>query len=185
MKRLLLAICLCLSSTAFAEEKKPDAAAGMPDMTKMGPGTRKVQHEAEDKKAIEAMLKASEAAMEKSDLEAAADLIDFPVVMTSDSPSTGEAASVEMTREQWIATMKPFAGPMPPGSKFSMKNDIAVLTDSLATVVSNCSMTMGKMTMKWKSSDLVVRKKGKWLVKAMTEGGWGDMPVPSAEQAKK
>jgi hypothetical protein len=58
-----------------------------------------------------------------------------------------------------------------------------VLTDSLAQVVSEYSMTMGGHKMSWKSSELLVRKNGKWLIKTMTEGGWGDMPVPS-QQAK-
>jgi hypothetical protein len=74
--------------------------------------------------------------------------------------------------------------PTPKGVKFSIKNNITMLTDSLGQVVSDCSMTMGKTKMKWKSAELVVHKNGKWLAKSMTEGGWGDMPVPSAQQAK-
>jgi hypothetical protein len=188
MKMLSSALCLCLAaSPAFAADNAAAAPAGanaMPDMTKMGPGTRKLQHEAEDKKAIAAMMDANMATMEKGDVEAAANLVDFPVLMTTDSPTTGEASSVALTRDQWVAMMKPFMQPTPKDMKFSVKNNITMLTDSLGQVVSDCSMTMGKMKMKWKSADLVVLKNGKWLVKSMTEGGWGDLPVPGAQQAK-
>src|SRR5437868_2512071 len=107
MRLLTSALCLCLASTTFADDAKPPAG-GMPDMTKIGPFTRKVQHEAEGKKAIDAAIKANMAAMEKGDVEAAADLVDFPVLMTSDSPTTGDAGSMELSREKWVALMKPF-----------------------------------------------------------------------------
>jgi hypothetical protein len=155
----------------------------MPDMSKVGPATRKPKNEAADKKAIQAAIKASMDAMEKGNAEAAADAVDFPVLMVTDSPTTGEASSMEMTRDQWVAMMKPFMQPMPKDVKFTSKDNITVLTDSLAQVVSEYSMTMGGHKMGWKSSELFVRKNGKWLIKTMTEGGWGDMPVPG-QQAK-
>jgi hypothetical protein len=176
------ALSLCLAAAAHAQSgNAANSTSGMPDMTKMGPGTRMVQHEAADKKAIAAMLKASMDAMDKGDLDASASTIDFPVLMTTDSPSTGEASAVEMSREQWIGVMKPFAGQTPKDVKFTSKHNISMLTDSLAQVVSDYTVTMGGHKMIWKSADLVVKKNGKWLVKAMTEGGWGDMPT--GEQA--
>jgi hypothetical protein len=181
------ALCLCLASTALAQTDttKPaaNAPSGMPDMTKMGPGTRKVKNEAASKKAIQAMIKDNMAAMEKGNVDAAADKVDFPVLMVTDSPTSGEASSIEMSRDQWVAMMKPFMQPMPKDVKFSSKDNITVLTDSLAQVVSEYSMTMGGHKMSWKSSELMVRKNGKWLIKSMTEGGWGDMPV-AGQQAK-
>jgi hypothetical protein len=155
----------------------------MPDMTKVGPATRKVKNEGADKKAIQAAIKASMTAMEKANVEAAADAVDFPVLMVTDSPTSGEASSMEMNRDQWVAMMKPFMQPMPKDVKFSSKDNITVLTDSLAQVVSEYSMTMGGHKTHWKASELYVKKNGKWLVKTMTEGGWGDMPVPG-QQAK-
>jgi ketosteroid isomerase-like protein len=194
------ALFLCLASTALlaqgtqgssgtsptppaAPASSATASGGMPDMTKMGPATRKLQHEADDKKAIQAMMKASMDAMEKGDVEASAAMIDFPVLMVTDSPTTSEASGRPMSREEWIAVMKPFAGPTPKDAKFSSKHTVAMLTDSLAQVISDYSVTMGGTKMQWKSADLVIRKNGKWLVKSMTEGGWGDMPV--GEQAAK
>ena len=44
-------------------------------------------------------------------------------------------------------------------------------------------MTMGKVKDKWTSASLVTLKDGKWMVKAMVEGGWGDA-MPAAKTAE-
>jgi hypothetical protein len=46
-------------------------------------------------------------------------------------------------------------------------------------------MTMGKKSVTSRNTSILVRKDGKWLVKAMMEGGWGDMMAapPPAEPA--
>src|SRR4051812_10170138 len=100
-KTICLMVALALGGPAFAADKAPAAAApgtapapgapaaapagapsGMPDMTKMGPMSRPVTKP--DKKGVDDTYKAFEEAMKKGDVNAAADLIDFPVIMMSD-----------------------------------------------------------------------------------------------------
>ena len=53
----------------------------------------------------------------------------------------------------------------------------------LASAGDEWSHTRGKNKMSGRSATLFVRKDGKWLVKAMVEGGWGDamkQPAPGA-----
>src|SRR2546421_8349289 len=90
MKRIIGICCLSLltlGANARAQEKAAPAAAppaGMPDMTKMGPMSKPVRKEAEDKKGVDELFKAVEAAWKKGDAEALAELVDFPVIMMSD-----------------------------------------------------------------------------------------------------
>jgi hypothetical protein len=80
-----------------------------------------------------------------------------------------------MTQEQWAATMKPYYDhPMPKELKMTMKPTITLLTDSLAQVTNDCTMTMGKVKKTFKTSTLVIKKGGRWLFKMGAEGGWGD-----------
>ena len=71
----------------------------------------------------------------------------------------------------------------PMGGTMRHKLTIFVLTDSLASVADEWSHTMGKKTRSGRASSLLVRKDGKWLVKAMMEGGWGDAMKEGAAQA--
>src|SRR4051794_38011637 len=180
MTKTALVCCLsllALGASARAQDPAANPAGGAPDMTKMGPMSRPVTKEKEDKKGIEDMLKANEAAWKSGDINALADLIDFPVIMLSDD-ATGAAAHMEVNREQWVAMMKPMAAGMPKDVKMSSKHNISLLSDTLGIVVSEESMS-GKMKGKWKSFSVVNYKDGKWKIKEMAQAGWGDMKPPS------
>jgi hypothetical protein len=185
MTRTAIVCCLSLltfGASANAQNKAAaPAAGGAPDMSKMGPMSRPVTKEKEDKKGIDELYKGMEAAWKSGDMNAAADLIDFPVIMLSDD-SSGAAAHMEVNREQWLAMMKPMAEGMPKDVKMSSKRTVTLLSDTLAVVVSEDSMS-GKMKGKWKSFGVVNFKDGKWKVKQMGEAGWGDMKPPSASAA--
>src|SRR4051812_27376481 len=116
MTRTAFVCCLSLLTLGAGAHAQDKAAApapgGAPDMSKMGPMSRPVTKEKEDKKGIEEMFKAMEAAWKSGDMNAAADLVDFPVIMLSDD-SSGAAAHMEVNREQWLAIMKPMAEGMP------------------------------------------------------------------------
>jgi hypothetical protein len=181
-------ICCCVVALAFAgpasAEDKPAApaaaapAAGAPDMSKMGPMSRPVKKE--DKKGVDELYKAMDEHMKKGDAEAAADLVDFPVIMLSDD-STGAAKYFSATRDQWVAMMKPFVTNMPKDLKMThFKHSATFLSDTLAVVVEENGMSMGKTKGKWKSASIVTLKDGKWKFKEMAEAGWGDMPPPPA-----
>ena len=165
---------LALSATALAEDK-PAGSAGMPDMTKIGPLSRPVTNP--DKKGIDALFKTMMEACKSGDVNAAADNLDFPVVMLSDD-STGAAKSFLATREQWVEIMRPFITNAPKDVKMTHKHDVHFLSDTLAVAVEDNGMTMGKTRGKWKSLSVLTLRDGKWKFKEMAEAGWGDMPVP-------
>src|SRR5258708_4836032 len=138
---------LALSVTAFAADKTPPAPAaaapaaapmGAPDMTKMGPMSRPVTKP--DKKGVDALYKASEEAWKKGDVNAAAELVDFPVIMLSDD-SKGVVKHFNATREQWIGFMGPAMSGMPKDMKMSTKHAATFLSDTLAVSIDDNSMS--------------------------------------------
>ena len=182
---------LAIAATAQAADKAPAAAApsapaeaapsGM-DMSKMGPMSRPVTKA--DKKGIDDAYKAFEAAMMKGDVNAAADLVDFPVIMLSDD-SKGVAKSFNASREQWVGIFTPFATNRPKDMKMSGKHTPTFLSDTLAVSIEQTSMTMGKVKGKWNGFAVLNLVDGKWKFKQMAEAGWGDMPAkPAAAEAK-
>jgi hypothetical protein len=187
---------LTLAATAHAADKAPAPAAapaggapaggapagGMPDMSKMGPMSRPVTKQ--DKKGIDDLYKAFEDAMKKGDVAAAADLVDFPVIMLSDD-SKGVEKHFNATREQWVKIFTPFAQNMPKDVKMTGKHAPTFLSDALAVSIEQNSMSGGKMKGKWNAMSVVVQIDGKWKFKEMAEAGWGDMPgVPATAMEK-
>src|SRR5512138_3462245 len=67
----------------------------------------KVKNEQADKKEIMALFKSMENAEKKGDLNAAAALVDFPVLMVTDD-SKGQAMSGAWDKEKWTQVMEPF-----------------------------------------------------------------------------
>jgi hypothetical protein len=170
---LALGLSAALVSPGLAADQ---AAAGADPMAGWTPPV--VKNEKKDRQEIEAFLKKMEAAGTKGDLDAAAALVDFPILMVSDN-SKGEGGGASWSREQWLQVMKPFyAKPMPSGSVTQGKRTIVLLTDSLALVGSGWTMNMGPKKVNGTSGLMLVRKGGEWRTKAMAEGGWGDMPMP-------
>jgi ketosteroid isomerase-like protein len=177
-----------LAATAQAADKAPAAAApsapapgaaqgNMPDMSKMGPMSRPVTKQ--DKKGIDDTYKAFEDAMMKGDVNAAADLVDFPVIMMSDD-SKGAVKSFNASREQWTAIFAPFATNRPKDMKMTNKHTPTFLSDTLAVSIEQTSMSAGKMKGKWNAMAVLAQVDGKWKFKQMAEAGWGDMPAPAA-----
>jgi uncharacterized protein (TIGR02246 family) len=181
MKNMLIgSLALALAVPAFAADAPAAPAAGAPDMTKMGPMTRKVTKE--DKKGVDAMYKAMEEAMKKGDVNAAADFNDFPVLMVTDD-SKGVESHSEVTRDNWVKMMEPFIKNMPKDMKTTHKRTVHFLSDDLAFVDVDENMTMGKVKGSWHAESMLVRKDGKWKVKLDAEAGWGDMKMPDAQAA--
>lgn len=185
MRKLLLATML-LPSLSLASHHEPGAKhqsmAGTDDpMAAWVPP--KVKNEAKDKKEIQAVLRAMDSAATTGDLEAAAALVDFPVTMITDD-SKGEAMGEAWNREQWTQVMKPFYDKPMKDMKVTHKPTIFLLSDSLASVDDVCTMTQGGKTVTSRNSAFLIRRDGKWRVKAMAEGGWGDVvAAPPRETA--
>jgi uncharacterized protein (TIGR02246 family) len=177
MKRLLLAALVVPVSLALAADEKAAAPSEDPMAGWVPP---KVKNEAKDKQEIQALFKAMDTAGKRGDLEAAAALVDFPVLMVTDD-SKGEAMGEPWDRERWTEVMKPFYEKPMKDMKVTHKPTIFLLSDSLASVDDVSTMSMGGKTVTSRNSMLVIRRDGKWLVKAMAEGGWGDMMAAGAQ----
>lgn len=178
MKRLLLAM-LLVPSLAFAAEEKTAAPSDDPMAQWVPP---KVTNAAKDKQEIQALLRSMEAAGRTGDLDAAAALVDFPVTMMTDD-SKGDAMGEAWSREQWTKVMKPFYDKPMKDVKVTHKPTIFLLSDSLASVDDVWTMTKGGKTVTSRNSIFAIRRDGQWRVKAMAEGGWGDMMAASPQGA--
>jgi uncharacterized protein (TIGR02246 family) len=186
MKKTICSLSLLILTVASGARAQDKAAAppGAPDMSKMGPWSKPVTKEKEDKKGVDELYKAMEAAWMKGDVDALVELVDFPVIMLSDD-SAGNVQHFPASREQWTNMMKGFATTMPKNIKMTHKHTAHFLSDDLAVVIEETSIASGPMKGKWKGFSVVTNKDGKWKVKEMAEAGWGDMKPPSAASAKK
>lgn len=188
MKQLLaVAIFALFGTQAFAENKpitpapatQPAVEPGTQTMQttepiQMVPASRPIKQEKLIRKEIADFLKAEEELMNKRDLQGSMAHIDFPVWMATDN-STGVGSGAPLSRDDYLATMKPFyEQPQPKGMKLTFKHNVTPLTDSLASVVTDVTMLHGKKKTEYKSNALLIKKEGKWLYKMMAEGGWGD-----------
>ena len=145
-----------LAGSALAAEPNPPAASSADPMAAWRPP--KVAHEAKDRQEILALFAKMEQAGRKADLDAAAALVDFPVLMVTDD-SRGEAYGEPWSREQWMEAMRPFYE-KPMDMRVQHRPTISVLTDSLATVVDHATFTLGGRTVTTRTSSLLVRKGG-------------------------
>jgi hypothetical protein len=190
MQKLMLAALFCVSTQAFGDEPKTPATtpaamqAATPaspfDLAKAGPWTRKPTDEKKLKKELEAFFKEEDALATRGDREAMLARIDFPVFMVTDDQK-GTAETRSYTREQYLATMKPFYDNMPKDVKYTHKPTFTVLSDSLADVTDEFTMTTGKQKLAGRNQSLVIKVDGQWKWKVMTEAGWGGV----GEQANR
>lgn len=174
-------VALALLSLSGAARAAEPAAGAQDPMAGWSPP--RVKAEAKDRKEIQALFARMEEAAKKGDLDAAAAIIDFPVLMVTDDKK-GEAAGDTWTREQWEKVMKPFySRPMEGAVKH--KPAVFLLSDSLATANVEWTMKGGGKTTSGRNALLLIRRAGEWKVKSFVEGGWGDMPMPVQESVAR
>lgn len=178
MTKLLMACVMCVATAAVAADTKPTTTPATTTTMNAPAGNmadwkaRKVTKE--DKKGIDALYTAWMTAEKASDMQAMANLVDFPMYMLTDSHS-GKIADTMVNREQWMAMMKPYFENAPKEMTTTRKMERAMfITDAMVVTTEHAKMTMGKMKQDWKSASLVVNKDGKWMFKGMIEGGWAD-----------
>ncbi|WP_375773237.1 hypothetical protein NR798_20950 [Archangium gephyra] len=176
----LCLVSLLLTTPVWAQDKQSPPTSGggsgmAMDMSKMGPWTRKPTNEAKTKKEIEAFFKEEEALMKKRDFEGGLARIDFPIFMATDD-SKGVPKTETYDRQQYTNMMKPMYEQSPADMKMNHKPTITVLSDSLATVTDDYTLTTGGKTYTGRNSGLLVKRDGQWKWKTMYEAGWGDMP---------
>jgi hypothetical protein len=180
MKKLALVGCL-VSAFAFAADKPaaPPADAKMGGMME-GWTPRKVTKE--DKKAVTDALEAMHTKMMSgASIDEMAAMNDFPIFMMTDDKD-GNVMATMMDQAAWKKMMEPG---MKSGSEKEMhdqmakmpkpKMDVSFLTDNMALVTAKMMMPMGKEKMEVRNAHIMILKDGKWMVKGMIEGGWGDM----------
>jgi hypothetical protein len=190
MKKLALALCI-VAAPAFAQgtaaqpakdakaagtEMKQDMKAAGGDMKAagadmMGWVPRKVTKE--DKKGLDAMFKEMEAAWKAGDVNAAAALTDFPVYMVTDD-SQGKVYTDMWDRAKYVQTMGDAMKNMPKDMMPKTTRKYTFLTDTMAMVTEDHTMTMGGKKMQTRTACLAINKDGKWMLKSSVEGGWGD-----------
>jgi hypothetical protein len=175
----LMTVCAVLVATSVLADTKESAASPIMDMTKWGPGARKVTDEKKTKKELEAFFKASEEADQKRDMAATLATIDFPVMMATDDLK-GVPESKSYSKEEYVAMMTPMMEMMPKDITTTHKRTMTVLSDSLANVVDAWTMTMGKTKVNGTSAMLVVKVGADWKLKSMIEAGWGGIAAPAA-----
>lgn len=183
MKRsmVLCAAAVVLAGSAWAQNRPqpqqptPPVQQGAPlDWTKVGPMARKPTQEKQTKKEIEELYKRMEEAMKRGDMEAMFATVDFPAYMLTDDLQ-GVPEAREYSREQYVAMMKPFYENMPKDVKASHKRTIHVLSDSLANVIDDYVVVMGKQRITGRNASMLVKRDGQWKWKVMSEAGWGGM----------
>ncbi len=172
MKHLMIAAAaLLLAAPSPAQDK-----SAAPDMSKMGPWAKPVTNEKQTQKDIDVWFKAWMAAEAKGDVDALAGMLDFPVLMMSDTIA-GEFRWTPIQKDAWTAMMKPFMDPaMQKDMKMTgHKKTCYVLSDDLASCESQVKLTMGKMKSTLKNHRIMARVGGQWKGKSMMEAGWGDI----------
>lgn len=169
MSRMLVALCLVPALALGAER-----SAGTPGEPMAGWVPPKVKAEAKDRQEIEGVIRAMDAAARTGDVDAAAALVDFPVTMMTDD-SKGQGMADSWDRERWVKEMQPIFGQPMKDVKVTHKPNVFLLSDSLASVDDVATMTQGGKKITSRNSMFLVRVDGKWRVKAMAEGGWGDI----------
>ncbi len=169
------------NATVARGEDAATAPAEAPiDMTKEGPLTRLPPKKA-DTKGVDALYKAWNEAHKAADVNAAAALVDFPLVWQTDD-ATG-AHKVEMLdKDAWVKEMTSWFTTLPKQTKLTMKRKIAWHSPDFASVTENNSIVMGKTKGKWTSAATVIKKDGKWMFKTMAEAGWAAPAAAPAAQ---
>ena len=141
---------------------------------------RKVTHE--DKKGLDAFFASMEAAEMKGDMATSMAMIDFPVTMLTDN-AKGDGMGGSWDKKQYSDEMTATMQAMPKDMKAKHSRKYIFLSDSLAMVSDTITATLDKKPTTWKSGALMIKKDGKWMMKAMVETGWGDIPMPGSSKS--
>lgn len=185
--RLAAVLCALAPAAALGQAASSAPPAGAPPADPMAAWAPRKLTPAQEKQAgkqLHQLFAKMEQAGQKADLDAAAALIDFPVLMLTDNKA-GDAVGEPWSEEQWRKVMAPmYASPPPKDMRMTNAPKIFFLSDTLASVDNVWTMAMGKKKTTGRSSMLVMRKGGEWKIKAMVESGWGDMPAPGAAEEK-
>jgi hypothetical protein len=162
----------------------PLAPAVAADAPARGPASRVPRDpkaEARDKKEIQELFLAFDDAGEKGDADAAASLVDFPLLVATDG-ARGEASGQLWTREKWLETLAPVYDVPLKNAKITHRAQVFLVSDALATVNLVTTVTKDGKAKVERSAAIVVRRDGEWRIKARVEAGWSDVAPPPPER---
>ncbi|HEY8210911.1 MAG TPA: hypothetical protein VIG99_25680 [Myxococcaceae bacterium] len=190
MKKLALVGCL-VSAIAFAADK-PAAPPMDKPMGGMMEGWTPRKVTKEDKKAITDSMDAMHKTMMGGNMEEVMANYDYPIFMMTDDKD-GNVMTNMADGASWKKMMEPMIKGMAENKDMAAqmakmpkpKTEIFYLTDSMVLVMNKMQMPMGKEKMEVRSSEILINKGGKWMVKGQMEGGWGDMAKKQMEEMKK
>ena len=168
---LLLAAVLLADAPAAPAQAAPSAPPPV-DLAALGPTTRKPQHEKQDRQGIDALFHALDASLEKGDLPGYVAAMDFPITLVTDG-ANGAPLVLPLEREAFEKAVGGQLKP-PPHLKVASKRTVVVLSDVLAQVVDETTLTLGKTKATSRSVALVVHREGGWRIKVLAEPGWDD-----------
>lgn len=173
MKKLALAVLVCFVAAPALAQGQGQGGGGDQKGTHFTPP--KVNNEKEIRQSLDAMYKRLDEAMVKGDHTVEYGMIDFPVLMVTDSDQ-GDATSSLWTREQYDQAMSEVMKNTPPDANKKLKKTRSydILSDDLAIVTTSLTDTVNGKKTTWKSATLMIRKNGQWMAKSMIEGGWGN-----------
>lgn len=141
---------------------------------------RGVKDEARAKKEIQELFLGFDDAGENGDADAAAALLDFPLLVATDG-AKGEASGAPWTRERWLETMAPVYDVPLKNARISHKAQVFLVSDALATVNLITTVTKGGKSTVERTAAIVIRRDGEWRIKARVESGWSDVAPVAAE----
>ncbi|MER6999224.1 nuclear transport factor 2 family protein [Streptomyces sp. NPDC000410] len=122
---------------------------------------------------IEEWFAEYDAASGRRDIERMADMAVFPLNLVSDD-SSGNGASAQWDREQFVATMTHVMGDGSEDISFTSVRTPVFLTSAMVVVFTDSTMTMGGATQELRYADILIKQDGKWSFQTMLQGGWGD-----------
>lgn len=142
---------------------------------------RGVKDEARARKEIQELFLGFDDAGENGDAEAAAALLDFPLLVATDG-ARGEGSGAPWSRERWLETMAPVYDVPLKNARISHKAQVFLVSDALATVNLVTTVTKGGKSTVERSAAVVIRRDGEWRIKARVESGWSDVAPPAPER---
>ncbi len=159
----------------------PPPAAIPADLSALGPATRKPKQEKADRQQIEALFQALDAALQSGDLAAYSAAMDFPLTLVTDGAS-GAPLVVSLDQAAFEKAVAGYLKP-PPHLKVASRRTVVLLSDALAQVVDETTLTLGKTKGTSRSAAVVVRREAGWRLKVLTESGWAELlaaPAPAS-----
>jgi hypothetical protein len=128
----------------------------------------------EDVEGIEAMYRRRDDAHKARDWEMLRDTIDFPVWMVTDSADT--QAVTWYGDESKLLEVQANIMRLVPRTPVHHERRYVFLTSNLALNMESNTVMVGNEQVAFKAAHLVIRREdGKWRVKSVIEGGWGNV----------